>query len=210
MLLAASVGQPPAVTARRQQFGPAVCKMWRPPPSPPSLPSPPPTSNSSTAPSSSITPRSGCSSLARLQWLLLGPAAHARAAGGPATALPSWLDRGGLAAACCPTCAGGCRTRSPSPSPASLCAWARGCNSSRSWRSASSAWQPLNRQLQTVRRQLLPPMAARCSACAWLWRLPWRNEHKEVCWRLVLNRLPLASRVPSCPRLLLRQRRRPP
>jgi len=33
-----------------------------------------------------------------------------------------------------------------------------------------------------------------------LWRLPWSNVHKEVFWRLVLNALPLGSRMPSSPR----------
>ena len=32
-----------------------------------------------------------------------------------------------------------------------------------------------------------------------LWRLPWDNQHKEVFWRLVLNALPLAARMPSAP-----------
>ena len=30
-----------------------------------------------------------------------------------------------------------------------------------------------------------------------LWRLPWDNKHKEVYWRLVLNALPVAARMPS-------------
>ena len=30
-----------------------------------------------------------------------------------------------------------------------------------------------------------------------LWQLPWENQHKEVYWRLVLNGLPLASRMRS-------------
>ena len=29
-----------------------------------------------------------------------------------------------------------------------------------------------------------------------LWRLPWDNQHKEVFWRLALNGLPLAARMP--------------
>ena len=33
-----------------------------------------------------------------------------------------------------------------------------------------------------------------------LWRLPWDNTHKEVYWRLALNGLPLASRMPPTPR----------
>ena len=34
----------------------------------------------------------------------------------------------------------------------------------------------------------------------WTWRLPWDNTHKEVYWRLALNGLPLASRMPPTPR----------
>ena len=30
-----------------------------------------------------------------------------------------------------------------------------------------------------------------------LWRLPWDNQHKEVFWRLALNGLPLAARMPA-------------
>ena len=30
-----------------------------------------------------------------------------------------------------------------------------------------------------------------------LWRLPWENKHKETFWRLALNGLPLAARMPS-------------
>lgn len=34
-----------------------------------------------------------------------------------------------------------------------------------------------------------------------MWQqLPWRNEHEEVYTRLVPNGLPLAGRMPSCPR----------
>jgi len=33
-----------------------------------------------------------------------------------------------------------------------------------------------------------------------LWQLPWENQHKEVYWRLVLNALPLASRMGSSSR----------
>ena len=33
-----------------------------------------------------------------------------------------------------------------------------------------------------------------------LWQLPWENQHKETYWRLVLNALPLASRMGSSSR----------
>ena len=45
-------------------------------------------------------------------------------------------------------------------------------------------------------QQPLPDGSTTAQLLSRLWRLPWDNKHKEVFWRLALNGLPLAARMP--------------